>query len=67
MRALFDWLGGRKVIVFLLTFAFVVVTTFTKTAIPEAQTELIKWVGGLYLVGNGVNAVAHAVATRGNP
>lgn len=64
MRNFIDWLGGRKVIVFFAVFLFVVVTTFTKTPISENAVDLIKWVGGLYMVGNGVVAVANSIAKK---
>jgi threonine/homoserine/homoserine lactone efflux protein len=67
MRQLFDWLGGRKVLVFLLVFVFVTVATFTKISISAEAVELLKWVGGLYMVGNGVVAVANNIGTRRQP
>lgn len=64
MRDILSWLGGRKLIVFLLTFVYLVVATFAKVPIPAEAVELLKWVGGAYMVGNVGVAVANNIGKK---
>lgn len=58
MNKLFDLLGGRKMALAIILFVIATVLLFVGKADFSSWGEFIKWIFGIYAVGNGAEHLA---------
>jgi len=59
MTKLFDLLGGRKMALAIILFVIATVLLFVGKADFSSWGEFIKWIFGIYAVGNGAEHLAN--------
>tara|TARA_R110001599_G_scaffold71716_2_gene199647 strand:- start:615 stop:803 length:189 start_codon:yes stop_codon:yes gene_type:complete len=58
MNKVFDLLGGRKMALAIILFIIATVLLFIGKADFSSWGEFIKWIFGIYAVGNGAEHIA---------
>ena len=58
MNKVFDLLGGRKMALAIILFIIATVLLFIGKADFSSWGEFIKWIFGIYVVGNGAEHIA---------